>query len=35
VFADGKWMLWYNGRKVHLEQIGLATRAARDLGFQG
>jgi predicted GH43/DUF377 family glycosyl hydrolase len=34
VFANGKWMLWYNGRNVHLEQIGLATRATRDLGFK-
>jgi predicted GH43/DUF377 family glycosyl hydrolase len=33
LFADGKWMLWYNGRTVHLEQIGLATRTGRDLGF--
>jgi predicted GH43/DUF377 family glycosyl hydrolase len=34
VFANGAWMLWYNGRNVHLEQIGLATRAAHDLGFK-
>jgi predicted GH43/DUF377 family glycosyl hydrolase len=34
LFADGKWMLWYNGRNVHLEQIGLATRRGHDLGFK-
>jgi predicted GH43/DUF377 family glycosyl hydrolase len=33
LFVDGKWMLYYNGRNVHLEQIGLATRTGRDLGF--
>ena len=35
VFAEGKWMLWYNGRNVLLEQIGLATRIGHDLGFHG
>ena len=35
LFVDGKWMLWYNGRNVHLEQIGLASRNGRDLGFRG
>lgn len=34
VFHQGKWMLWYNGRHVHLEQIGLVTRAHRDLGSE-
>jgi sucrose-6-phosphate hydrolase SacC (GH32 family) len=33
LFAHGKWMLWYNGRNANLEQIGLATRSGRDLGF--
>ena len=33
LFARGKWMLWYNGRNQHLEQIGLATHSGRDLGF--
>jgi predicted GH43/DUF377 family glycosyl hydrolase len=33
VYSDDQWMLWYNGRNVHLEQIGLATRRHRDLGF--
>ncbi len=31
---DGKrWLLWYNGRRGGLEQIGLATHAGEDLGF--
>jgi beta-1,2-mannobiose phosphorylase / 1,2-beta-oligomannan phosphorylase len=33
VFSHGKWMLWYNGRNAHLEQIGLATRIGPSLGF--
>lgn len=35
VFSKGKWMLWYNGRNEHLEQIGLVTRNGRSLGFEG
>jgi predicted GH43/DUF377 family glycosyl hydrolase len=31
--ALGKWMLWYNGRNGHFEQIGLATHQGEDLGF--
>jgi hypothetical protein len=31
--AGKRWMLWYNGRKAHVEQIGLATHAGEDLGF--
>jgi len=34
VYSDGKWMLWYNGRNVHLEQIGLAIHDGPSLGFQ-
>ncbi len=34
VLSKGKWMLWYNGRNVHLEQIGLATRNGPSLGFE-
>jgi len=34
VLSDGKWMLWYNGRNEHLEQIGLATHDPRNLGFR-
>jgi beta-1,2-mannobiose phosphorylase / 1,2-beta-oligomannan phosphorylase len=31
---DGqKWLLWYNGRKGGVEQIGLATHEGKDLGF--
>jgi predicted GH43/DUF377 family glycosyl hydrolase len=28
-----RWMLWYNGRKGSVEQIGLATHEGEDLGF--
>jgi predicted GH43/DUF377 family glycosyl hydrolase len=35
LFFKGKWMLWYNGRNAHLEQIGLVTREGRSLGFGG
>ena len=31
VFHEGQWMLWYNGRKGSLEQIGLATHPGREL----
>ncbi|MCY3019166.1 MAG: family 43 glycosylhydrolase [Planctomycetota bacterium] len=31
--AKGRWMLWYNGRKGDVEQIGLATHEGEDLGF--
>ncbi len=31
---DGrKWLLWYNGRRGGVEQIGLATHEGEDLGF--
>ena len=33
VYANGRWMLWYNGRNGSLEQIGLVTHAGADLGF--
>lgn len=33
VFADGRWMLWYNGRREHFEQIGLVTHEGEDFGF--
>lgn len=34
VVRDGKrWMLWYNGRRGDVEQIGLATYEGDDLGF--
>jgi predicted GH43/DUF377 family glycosyl hydrolase len=28
-----QWLLWYNGRRGGVEQIGLATHAGKDLGF--
>ncbi len=34
VFADGRWILWYNGRNNSIEQIGLVTHAREDLGFR-
>ena len=31
---DGpRWLLWYNGRRGSVEQIGLATHEGEDLGF--
>ncbi len=33
ILDDGRWMLWYNGRKGDLEQIGLVTHEGADLGF--
>ena len=27
------WLLWYNGRKGGVEQIGLALHEGEDLGF--
>ena len=31
--ASDRWMLWYNGRHQGSEQIGLATKPGRGLGF--
>lgn len=33
IFDGKKWLLWYNGRRGGVEQIGLATHAGEDLGF--
>jgi beta-1,2-mannobiose phosphorylase / 1,2-beta-oligomannan phosphorylase len=33
VYADGRWMLWYNGRHNSLEQIGLVLHSGENLGF--
>jgi beta-1,2-mannobiose phosphorylase / 1,2-beta-oligomannan phosphorylase len=33
IFDGGKWLLWYNGRRGGVEQIGLATHEGEDLGF--
>lgn len=30
---ENRWLLWYNGRSGHVEQIGLATHQGADLGF--
>ncbi len=31
--AEGRWRLWYNGRRGSLEQIGIAVHEGEDLGF--
>jgi predicted GH43/DUF377 family glycosyl hydrolase len=33
IFDGKKWLLWYNGRKGGVEQIGLAIHEGEDLGF--
>lgn len=33
IFDGKKWLLWYNGRRGSLEQIGVAVHDGRDLGF--
>lgn len=33
LYTGGHWMLWYNGRREHLEQIGLVLHRGEDLGF--
>jgi sucrose-6-phosphate hydrolase SacC (GH32 family) len=33
LFDGHKWLLWYNGRRGGLEQIGLATHPGHGLGF--
>jgi predicted GH43/DUF377 family glycosyl hydrolase len=33
ILDDRRWLLWYNGRKGGLEQIGMATHEGADLGF--
>ena len=33
VFDGRQWLLWYNGRKGGVEQIGLALHQGEDLGF--
>jgi len=33
VYDGQRWLLWYNGRREHVEQIGLATKLGPDLGF--
>jgi predicted GH43/DUF377 family glycosyl hydrolase len=33
IFDGRQWLLWYNGRKGGVEQIGLAIHKGEDLGF--
>ena len=33
IFDGKKWLLWYNGRRGGVEQIGLATHDGEDLGL--
>ena len=33
IYRDGRWMLWYNGRKGNLEQIALVTHEGYDFEF--
>jgi predicted GH43/DUF377 family glycosyl hydrolase len=33
ILDGGRWMLWYNGRRGGMEQIGLAVHEGEDLGF--
>jgi predicted GH43/DUF377 family glycosyl hydrolase len=33
IFDGRRWLLWYNGRKGGVEQIGLATHEGADLGW--
>jgi beta-1,2-mannobiose phosphorylase / 1,2-beta-oligomannan phosphorylase len=33
IFGGGRWLLWYNGRRGGVEQIGVATHEGEDLGF--
>jgi predicted GH43/DUF377 family glycosyl hydrolase len=33
IFDGRRWLLWYNGRKGNVEQIGVAIHEGKDLGF--
>lgn len=33
ILDGSRWLLWYNGRSGHFEQIGVATHAGEALGF--
>jgi predicted GH43/DUF377 family glycosyl hydrolase len=33
IFDGQQWLLWYNGRRGHAEQIGVAIHPGHDLGF--
>ena len=34
LYDGSKWLLWYNGRRGSLEQIGVAFHQGEDLGFE-
>lgn len=34
IFDGSEWLLWYNGRRGGVEQIGLALHPGKDLGFK-
>lgn len=34
IYDGHRWLLWYNGRSGHVEQIGLVTKEGPDLGFE-
>ncbi len=34
IFDNDRWLLWYNGRNGHVEQIGFAYHQGEDLGFK-
>jgi hypothetical protein len=33
IYDGRQWLLWYNGRKNAVEQIGMAVHKGKDLGF--
>lgn len=33
IYEEDSWVLWYNGRRGHLEQIGMARLKGYELGF--
>ena len=33
IFDGRRWLVWYNGRRANVEQIGLAMHEGEDLGF--
>jgi hypothetical protein len=33
IFDGRRWLLWYNGRRGGVEQIGVAIHEGEDLGF--
>jgi len=35
ICEGSRWLLWYNGRHMHVEQVGLAIHDGEELGFGG